>query len=100
MLPFLSLNTFVEAICGECREEASLKQVYYTTEIECSDFKGILSYSFRDSWQQNKSNHWTSKYIALVYNSKLYGALWIDMDHVEVLLACMEGNLGPFLEKN
>lgn len=99
MLHFLSLSTFLEAICGECREKASLKPVYYTAEIECSDFKRILSYSFSDSWQQNKSNHWTSKYVSLVYNSKLYGALWIDMDHVEMLLACVEGNFGPFLKK-
>lgn len=99
MLHFLSLNTLVEAIYGECREEASLKQVYYATEIECNDFKRILSYSFSDSWHQNKSNHWTSKHIGLVYNSKLYGALWRDMDHVQMLLACMEGNLGSFLEK-
>lgn len=83
MLHFLSLNTFIEAICGECREKASLTQVYYAAEIECSVFKRILSYSFSDSWQQNKSSHWTSKYVGLVYNAKLYGALWIDMDHVK-----------------
>lgn len=75
VLHFLSLNTLVEVVCGECREKAALKQVYYTAEIECGDFKRSLSYSFSDSWQQNKSNHWTSKYVGFVYNSEWYGAL-------------------------
>lgn len=50
--------------------ESIFTQFYYTAEIESSDFKRILSYSFSDSWQQNKSNRWTSKYIGLEHNGE------------------------------
>lgn len=39
--------------------ESILTKFYYSAEIDSSDSKRILSYSFSDSWQQNKSNHWT-----------------------------------------
>lgn len=55
--------------------ESIFTQFYYTAEIESSDFKRILSYSFSDSWQQNKSNRWTSKYVGLEHNGEKYGAL-------------------------
>lgn len=60
--------------------------LYFTAEIKSSDFRRIFSYSFSDSWQQNKSNHWTRKCIVLVQSSKyLY--------HVKILVVCIKENL-------